>query len=217
MPTNTTVQTPQQEDTWKTTIAKKAELLDDAKSMTSSSAQGLAYVEAAKALMKGPGVPTGLSAPAKVALSRVMESTGITAGESATKNQELAKYLGNLAVQNFKQNFGARPAAQEFSIQMGELNPQSTMTPTAINELLDFNSKNLKYLLDTGHRAAEYSRKNGDPQQFYDWNNSHFPQSDIVNKQATRSATNEIKSQADYDALPKGATYIHKGRMAIKQ
>ena len=174
-------QTEQTKKTWDTTIDKKAELLDDSRALTSSSAQGLAYVEAAKKLMQTPGVPTGLSAPAKVALSRVAQATGITPGTSATQNQELAKYLGNLAVQNFKQNFGARPAAKEFDIQMGELNPEATMTPTAINNLLDFNSRNLNYMLQTGHRAAEYSQKNGDPQQFYDWNNSHFPMSAAVN------------------------------------
>ena len=180
-PTVNEPQTPETVKTWDKTIEKKAELLDDAKSMTASSAQGLVYVQAAQALMKTDGVPTGLSAPARVAISRAAQAIGLTPGTGATENQELAKYLGNLAVQNFKQNFGARPAAKEFDIQMGELNPESTMTPTAIKGLLDFNSRNLNYMLQTGHRAAEYSQKNGDPQQFYDWNNSHFPQSTAVN------------------------------------
>ena len=149
--------------------------------MTASSAQGLVYVQAAQALMKTDGVPTGLSAPARVAISRAAQAIGLTPGTGATENQELAKYLGNLAVQNFKQNFGARPAAKEFDIQMGELNPDAKMTPTAISGLLDFNSRNLNYMLQTAHRAAEYSQKNGDPQQFYDWNNTHFPQSTAVN------------------------------------
>ena len=184
LPAQPTINQPQTEETkktWDTTIAKKAELLDDAKALTSSSAQGLAYIQAAQALMKTDGIPTGLSAPAKVALSRVAQAIGITPGTGATQNQELAKYLGNLAVQNFKQNFGARPAAKEFDIQMGELNPDSKMTPDAINGLLDFNSRNLNWMLQTAHRAAEYSQKNGDPQQFYDWNNTHFPQSAAVN------------------------------------
>jgi len=220
-PTVNQPQTPETQETWKTTIAKKADLMDDSKALTSSSAQGLAYVEAAKKLMQTPGVPTGLSAPAKVALSRVAQATGITPGAGATQNQELAKYLGNLAVQNFKQNFGARPAAKEFDIQMGELNPEATMTPTAINNLLDFNSKNLNFMLQTGHRAAEFVQKGGDPQQFYDWNNSHFPMSAAVNGPARpgqqSSGPSTIASKADYDALPKGAAYTFNGRTGVKQ
>lgn len=220
-PTVNDPQTPETVKTWEKTIEKRAELLDDSKALTASSAQGLVYVQAAQALMKTNGVPTGLSAPAKVALSRFAQATGLTPGVSATQNQELAKYLGNLAVQNFKQNFGARPAAKEFDIQMGELNPESTMTPTAINNLLDFNSKNLNYMLQTAHRAAEYSQKNGDPQQFYDWNNAHFPMSASVNgPQKARQQTSgpaTIASKADYDALPKGAAYTYNGRSGVKQ
>jgi hypothetical protein len=214
-------QTPETQKTWDTTIAKRAELLDDAKSMTNSSAQGLAYVQAAQALMKTDGVPTGLSAPAKVAMSRIAEATGLTPGESATKNQELAKYLANLAVQSFKNNFGARPAAKEFDIQMQDLNPSDKMTPTAINGLLDFNSKNLGYLMQTGHRAAAYNAQNGDPQQFYDWNNTHFPQSAAVNAQPVRpgqtaSGPAPVGSKADYDKLPSGTPYTFNGRHGVK-
>lgn len=162
-------------------IAARTELLKNAQDLTTSSAQALQYGKAAKAIMDGKGAPvTGLWAPAAAAISKFFPG-----GIDATNYQEASKYLGNLAVSNFKQNFGSKPANAEFQIQMHELNPSLKMQPAAISELLDANIRNMQYGIATGRRAGQYTsaQYNGDPQRFAEWNEKYYPREKIVNKQ----------------------------------
>jgi hypothetical protein len=211
---NTVAQTPEQQHAGNVIIDSKKSLLDDNAVLTSSSQQGLTYTKAAQDLMASHGNVTGLGAGAKANISRALQAAGITEGVDATNYQILAKQLGNIAVQNFKTNFGARPAAKEFDIQMNTLNPNEEMTPTAINNLLDFNSKNFNYSLATGHRAAEYDTKGGNPLKFYDWNNTHFPQSKIVNAPAHpgQETSGFVVGKAYKDKSGNTATYRGNGK-----
>jgi hypothetical protein len=177
----TTVQTPEDIKKGEQPIEARKELLDDMKVMSTAAQEGLTYTNAAQAILDSHGNIAGLGSNAKAQVSRALQAAGITEGVNATNYQELAKQLGNIAVQNFKTNFGARPAAKEFDIQMGELNPNPDMTPDAIKHLLNFNAKKFDYAIQTGHRAVEYTSKGGDPIPFFDWNNSHFPQTTAIN------------------------------------
>jgi hypothetical protein len=177
-------QTPGDADQQKANVAARQSILKDSSDLTSTSAQAKAYTDAALAVLNSPDKPpTGLAAPAQVALSRAVQAIGITGGDWATRSQELAKYMGNLAVQNFKANFGARPAAKEFDIQLNELNPNNKMTPAAISNLLQSNSRIAQYGIDSGRRAGLFVSQGGDPNRFAQWNEQYFPRSAAVNAQ----------------------------------
>ena len=181
---NRVAQTPEQEDQGKKMNDARKQFLEDNGALATSAQQGLMYTNAAQAIMSTHGNVAGLGAKAKADVSRALQAAGISSGVDATNYDILAKQLGNLAVQNFKSNFGARPAAKEFDVQMNTLNPDAKMSPDAISHLLDFNGKNFKYSTDTAHRAVEWDNKRGNPLKFFDWNNANFPQSQIVNAPA---------------------------------
>jgi hypothetical protein len=167
------------EETTKANVAARQTLLKDSSDLTSTSSQAKAYTDAALAVLNSPDKPpTGLSAQSQVALSRAAQAMGLSSGDWATRNQELVKYLGNLAVQNFKANFGAKPAAAEFDIQLNELNPKAAMTPDAIRDLLQSNSRIAQYGIDSGRRAGIYTSQGGDPNRFHVWNEQYFPRTD---------------------------------------
>jgi hypothetical protein len=212
-PAATVAQTPQTKARWEAIIKKNSDLLDDADALTSSSQEGLMYTNAAQALMASHGNVTGLGAGAKAQISRALSAAGITKGVDATNYQELSKLLGSIAVQNFKQNFGARPAAKEFDIQMNQLNPGVDMQDDAINGLLGLNERNFKYSLDTAHRVSEFTNHGGNPQKFYDWNNTHFPRTQVVNEGIPRpgqqtSGPVSVSSRADAMKLAPGTIFI---------
>jgi len=172
---------PEEAERMKLIPAAQQTMLKDASDLTNTSAQAKAYTDAALAVLDSPNAPpTGASAEAKVAISTAAQALGLSRGDWATRIQELVKYLGNLAVQNFKANFGARPAAKEFDIQLNELNPKENMTPDAIRDLLQSNSRIAQYGIDSGRRAGLYIKQGGDPNRFAEWNEHYFPRSDAV-------------------------------------
>jgi hypothetical protein len=206
-------QTPGDAEQQKANVTARQTLLKDSSDLTSTSSQAKAYTDAALAVLNNPDKPpTGLSAPAKVAISRAMQALGMTSGDWATRSQELAKYMGNLAVQNFKANFGARPAAKEFDIQMTELNPNNKMTPDAIRDLLQSNARIAKYGIDSGRRAGLYVNQGGDPNRFSEWNERYFPRSDSVNAQTTPPTRpgQSTSGQSSGAAAPETRTYQGK-------
>jgi hypothetical protein len=222
-------QTPGDAEQQKANVTVRQTMLKDASDLTSTSSQAKAYTDAALAVLNSPEKPpTGLAAPAQVMLSRAMQAIGMTSGDWATRSQELAKYMGNLAVQNFKANFGARPAAKEFDIQMNELNPNNKMTPDAIRDLLQSNSRMAQYGIDSGRRAGLYTRQGLDPNRFNEWNEHYFPRSDAVNVQTppTRpgqqasgaaQAPVRVNSRADAMKLAPGTIFVTPdGRQLVR-
>jgi hypothetical protein len=152
-------------------------------SMNDSSAQALQYIQAAQAVMAtgGKSPPSGLASPLRAAVARVAQAAGITDGDYATRYQELAKLLGNVAVQNFKANFGARPAAKEFDIQMEQLNPNAHMTDDAVNDMLAVNARNAQYGVASAQRSVKYLAAGLEPSQFGTWNQKYNPREKAVN------------------------------------
>jgi hypothetical protein len=224
-------QTPGDAEQQKANVTARQTLLKDSSDLTATSSQAKAYTDAALAVLNSPDKPpTGLAAPAQVMLSRAMQAIGMTSGDWATRSQELAKYMGNLAVQNFKANFGARPAAKEFDIQMTELNPNNKMTPDAIRDLLQSNSRIAQYGIDSGRRAGLYTRQGLDPNRFAEWNERYFPRSDAVNAQmpptrpgqqtsgtAATAAPVKVQSRADAMKLAPGTVFVTPdGRQLVR-
>jgi hypothetical protein len=169
----------------KQTSESRAKLQDDAESTAQSSAAALQYAQAAKQIMDSKGAPTvGLLGPMMKTI------TGVFGGVNATNYQEVAKYLGNLAVQTGKGNF-SNTTDKNTALQFEQLNPSTANTEDALNGLLSSNIRTNQYALDTANRATGYldPKYNGDPQKFFRWNQEHYPRADVINAADPKSAT----------------------------
>jgi hypothetical protein len=183
-------------------------LQSDSESAAQSSAAALQYALAAKQIMDSKGVPTtGFFGPL------AKQITSIVNGSNASNYEELAKDLGNLAVQSSKGNF-PHATEKENMVQFEQLSPSTAHTPKALADLLDQNIRTNQWTLDTANRAKDYVKYGNDPQNFFKWNQKHFSRSDAVNTPPPKGPPT-ISSQAEYDALPSGP-YIHNGRQGSK-
>ena len=184
-------------------------LKQDAEQTVQSSATALQYAQAAKQILDSKGAPvTGILGKPAAIISSVF------GGVDASNYQEVAKYLGNLAVQSGKGNF-PHATEKENMVQFEQLSPSAGMTEDALKSLLNTNIKTSQYTLDTANRVTRYldPAKNKDPQSFFRWNQEHFPRADAINAGGAK----QISSKAEYDALPKNAAYIYNGRQGVKQ
>lgn len=156
-------------------VEAKTGLQKDAEDATRASATALQYSLAAKQIMDSKGKPvTGLFGPVAKEISRVW------GGVDATNYQEVAKYLGNAAVQNGKANF-PNATQSEVGLQLNELSPNLQQTDAAISDLIDSNIRSSKYTMDSAKRVGTYLNSSGDPQKFARWNQTYYPREDIVN------------------------------------
>ncbi len=155
--------------------------------------------------MQSKGAPTtGFFGPVANEISRVF------GGVNATNYAEVAKYLGNAALQNARQNYGSRMTSSEVQLQLNELSPSVTKTPEAINDLLAGNAASLRYTLQSAQRTRPYLATGGDPQQFSQWQERHFPRENVIAgaTQPQGAGTNTPASGAG--AMPDPA--LNKGR-----
>lgn len=191
--TSGTSATPGALDQQKATVAARTDLLKDSSEATNNAAQALAYAKAAKALLESKGAPmTGLPGAVKNALSHW------TGGVIDSSNyQEAAKYLGNLALQGAKVNYGSHMTGGEVGMQKDELSANVHMNPDAIGNILDRNIRDAQYVLDTAKRTRPFLATGGDPQQFSEWNQRYYPRDKSVNE-----AVSPAKEGAK--ALPSG-------------
>jgi hypothetical protein len=170
---------------------KRKELQADAEQTAQASGAALQYATAAKQIMASKGAPTtGFLGPVAKAISSVYS------GVDATNYQEVAKYLGNLAVQAGKGNF-PHATEKENMVQFEQLSPSTANTPDALNNLLDSNIKTAKYTLDTADRAGKYLDQNKDPQKFFRWNQQYYPREDISKAAAPAAAIQHLKSHPE--------------------
>lgn len=186
-------------------------LQQDAEQASQNAGSALQFAKAAQQIMQSKGAPVvGLTGNIAKTISSVF------GGVDATNYQEVAKYLGNLAVQSGKGNF-PHATEKENMVQFNDLSPSVKQTGDALNDLLNTNVLNLQYTLDTANRTTDFlnPKYNNDPQKFFRWNQEHYPRADAVN-QPLPSGPVTIKGKADYDALPSGAPFIHNGKTGIK-
>ena len=88
--------------------------------------------------------------------------------------QEIAKYLGNAALQSGKGIF-SKMTEKESEAVMHDLNPSPGMDPGALNEMVARGIKTAQYSLDSARRVPAYLAKGKDANQFNSWNQEHFP------------------------------------------
>lgn len=88
--------------------------------------------------------------------------------------QEVAKYLGNAALQSGKGIF-AKMTEKESDTVMHDLNPSPGMDPGALREMIARGAKTAQYSLDSAKRVPAYLHGGKDANQFSSWNQEHFP------------------------------------------
>ena len=186
----------------------RAALKADSESTVQSASAALQYATAAQQIMNSKGAPvTGLFGPAAKAVSSAFN------GVNATNYQEVAKYLGNLAVQSGKGNF-PHATEKENMVQFEQLSPSTANTPEALRGLLNSIVKQNQYMRDTANRSTEYLNDapngyNGRAQDFFKWNQNYYPR-ELVNvpKKHLDYLVQHPESAADfkkkYGVLPGG-------------
>jgi hypothetical protein len=88
--------------------------------------------------------------------------------------QEIAKYLGNAALQSGKGIF-SKMTEKESDTVMHDLNPSPGMDPTALSDMISRGAKMAQYSLDSTKRVPAYLHAGLDANQFGSWNQTHFP------------------------------------------
>jgi hypothetical protein len=124
--------------------------------------------------------------------------------------QEVAKYLGNAALQSGKGIF-AKMTEKESDAVMHDLNPSPGMDAGALHDMIDRGVSTAQYSLDSAKRVPAYIASGKDANQFSAWNQEHFPM-DVATRpvrpgQEGSGGPPKITSQVQYDALPPGASY----------
>lgn len=177
-PTFGTSITPQQQAIQMQRASAEGELTQDASLTTQASQQALTYLTAAKRILQARGGPvTGLYGGVLTEVDRVAPH-----GVDAANYQMVAKYLSNAALQNAKALYGPRMSTMEVKLQLQEMNPNTSMQPAAIMNLIDENIRNTQYALGAAQRIPVYLAHRGNPMFFQEWNAKYWPQSKIVNK-----------------------------------
>jgi len=154
----------------------RSTLLQKASTDTDTAAQSDTYLKAAQQIMQSKGAPLTGSWPATI----TNEISRLYGGVNATNYQEVAKYLGNAALQNARQSYGSRMSTTEVNLQMNELSPSTHMTPTAITGLISQMRSQAQYGIDSANRVRGYVAAGNDPRQFEVWNQKYFPRETIV-------------------------------------
>ena len=162
-------------------IKSRAALLTDSEQAVPAASSALQYLNAAKSIMDSKGATVGAYGGLLTGASKILGG-----GPQSTNYQELAKYLGNAAVQSGKANF-PNATQSEVGLQLTELSPSKEMNEDTINNLLSTNIRSAKYTISSANRAKSYLDNGNDPQNFEKWNQDYYPRDKLVN--ATRTAT----------------------------
>ena len=158
-------------------VEKRKILKADSDATIQSSSAAIQYARAAQQILDSKNsVVVGKYGPAAAAVS-----AWIGEGNDASKYQELAKYLGNLAVQSGKGNF-PQSTQSDRQLQFQELSPNTKNTDEGLRDLLNSVIKQNQWMNDTANRSKEYldGGYNGSAQDFFKWNQKYWPR-ELVN------------------------------------
>lgn len=189
---------------------RKAELQEVASDTATSSGAALQYAQAAKAILDSKGKP--VTGPAG---AYIKWASSIVGTPDASNYETLAKQLGNLAIQSGKGNF-PNATQKEVGLQVEQLSPSVTQTAAGLRNLLDETIRINQYAKNSATLAIDYIDRGGVALRFGDWNEKYNPRAAAVNENPS-GAPKSVSSQAEYDALKKGDTYIWNGKVKVKQ
>jgi hypothetical protein len=162
---------PVMEDMQKQTVARNALAKDSSQGVGAASAALTMYKAAQDVLAKGNY--DGGAWNAELA----KYSKWLPAGwqnHMTGDYQEIAKYLGNAALQSGKGIF-AKMTEKESDMVTHDLNPSPGMDPNALRDMIARGVKTAQYSLDSANRVPAYLAKSKDANQFGTWNQRHYP------------------------------------------
>ncbi len=180
-------------------IDAKTDLLKGASDTTRSAAQAMTYLKAAQSILDSKGATTGQWSSLLATAGRWVPGVQF---DKTTNYQELAKYLGNAALNSSKASGNPTHTEGEVELQLNELSPSAKMNDQAVHDLLAKNIANTQYVMDSNRRVRPYLAANKDPRSFGDWNQKYWNQPDVVNGPA---AAAPVSAAAGAKALPTGA------------
>ncbi len=120
--------------------------------------------------------------------------------------QEIAKYLGNAALQSGKGIF-SKMTEKESEAVMHDLNPSPGMDPGALKEMIARGAKTAQYSLDSAKRVPAYMHLGNDANQFNSWNQERFPM-EVETKPTVATPNAGVKAPKYNDAQVKA--YMQK-------
>lgn len=115
---------------------------------------------------------------------------------AATNYQELAKYLGNAALQAGKQIF-PKMTDKASALSLEKLNPAPNMTEPAIRNMIGLGNRMSQYAIDGSQKVGAYLRAGGDAQRFTTALNKYYPMPGIVNSKEGAATTTTTQKYSD--------------------
>lgn len=105
---------------------------------------------------------------------------GLSQGKIPTDTAELAKLLGNAAIQVSKGNFADNLTNDKTNLQLHELSPSTGAPGPAIDTMIHQNVATIGYEMAAAHRVTQYLHAGNEPLQFPDWNQQYWPAEKII-------------------------------------
>lgn len=175
-----------------------ASLSKDSGDTINAQRASLVMYNAAKDTLAKGGYDAGAWGPQLAAVGKWLPK-GFQDALGTGDYQKLSKYLGQAALQGGKGIF-AKMTQQEANWMRNELNPSASMNASALNDLVDMNIKQSKYVIQSANNATTYvgtdkAHPLKDPDKFADWNQKHFPMEDYVKESAPASAPANAESR----------------------
>jgi hypothetical protein len=178
----------------KTAQTEKAiELKQDVDKGIPATQNALTFYRAAQDILDSKGANTGKWNAVIAKAGQWVPGLQVPA---TTNYQEMAKYLGNAALQSGKQLF-PKMTQKEGDWLLNKLNPSPDMNEDAVRNMLNTGTAIARYSLDSAGRIGAYLRSGGDATRFNDWNSKYWALPDTVvgksNSKSTGGATTAPK------------------------
>lgn len=138
--------------------------------------QALTFYKAAQDILDSKGANTGKWATVLAHAGAWVPGMQVPA---ASNYQELAKYLGNAALNAGKSLF-PKMTQKEGDWILNKLNPSPNMNEDAVRNMIQTGVGMSQYTLDSAKRVGAYLRTGGDATRFQDWNSHYWPMTDVI-------------------------------------
>lgn len=191
-------QSPAELEEQKNIVSARRDLYAGAQHTIRQGAQAMTYLQAAQDILDSKGATTGKWSSVLAQAGKWVPGAQFNA---TTNYQELAKYLGNAALNSANASGNPNHTEGEVELQLHELSPDPSMNDAAVRDMIQKNMANAQYAIDSNRRARTYLAAGKDPRAFADWNQTYWPQQEKVN--APPAAKEKAAPAAK--AMPAGA------------
>jgi len=196
---------PDEQKAYDNNVGNAQALKSESDTATMAAGQAMTFLKAAQDILDSKGAHTG--AYSKLIASAGRWVPGVNVPQTSNY-QELAKYLGNAAIQTARATF-PKLTQKEVFLQLEHLSPSPNMDEPAVRQMIKTGAGMAQYTLDSAKRVGAYLRMGNDPSRFRVWNQQYWPQEDIVNaaapetKKASASAATKSYSEAQINKYAK--------------